>query len=330
MKKTSILKPTPETRVNNYVTSGKATIDQEIKGLQAVFDALDGHFVRAVELIADCKGRAVITGMGKSGHVARKIAATMASTGTPAYFVHPAEASHGDMGMITRDDVLVMLSNSGETSELADMITYAKRFSIPLIALVRRAESTLVQSADVAIILPDIPEASPTGAPTTSTIMMMAYGDAMAMALLERRGFTKDDFKLLHPGGKLGRSLLKVKELMHPASDLPLVQANESMKEVIFAMTAKSFGCSGVIDKSGALIGIITDGDLRRHAENGLLEMKAEDVMHKNPKTIAAESLAAEALAHMNEFKITSLFIVEDGIPKGLIHIHDCLRAGVD
>lgn len=329
MKKNPILKSTPETLVNNYVTSGKATLDQEIKGLQAVFDSLDDIFVKAVETIAACKGRVIITGMGKSGHVARKIAATMASTGTPAHFVHPAEASHGDMGMITQDDVLLMLSNSGETIELNDMITYAKRFSIPLIALVRRAESTLVQAADIAIVLPDIPEASPTGAPTTSTIMMMAYGDAMAMALLERRGFTKDDFKLLHPGGKLGSSLLKVRELMHGPASLPLVNEHEPMKEVLVMMTTKSFGCAGIIDSSGKLIGIITDGDLRRHVEEGLLDKNAEDVMHRNPKTITANALAAEALAIMNSYKITSLFVIEQGKPIGLIHIHDCLRAGV-
>ncbi len=315
---------------NDEVKSGRVTIDQEIKGLEAVREALDDVFVRAVDMLFECHGRVIITGMGKSGHVARKIAATMASTGTPAHFVHPAEASHGDMGMIAKEDVIVMLSNSGETNELEDMIGYAKRFSIPLIGIVRRAESTLVDAADIPIILPDIAEASPTGAPTTSTIMMMAYGDALAMALLEKRGFTRDDFKVFHPGGRLGKGLLKVADLMHPAEQLPLVKAEELMKDVLLVMTSKSFGCAGVTDKEGQLIGVITDGDLRRHAESDFLRFKAEEVMTANPKVITEKALAAEALHDMNEFSITSLFVVnEKQQPVGLIHIHDCLRAGV-
>jgi len=329
MTQSKIFFSNKDTTINNYVTSGRAAVEQEILGLEAVREALDDRFVRAVECIAKCTGKVIVTGMGKSGHVARKIAATMASTGTPAHFVHPAEASHGDLGMITDTDVVMMLSNSGETPELEDMLGYCKRFGIPIIALVRRKESMLVQAADVPIVLPDIPEASPTGAPTTSTIMMMAYGDAMAMALLERRGFTKDDFKTFHPGGKLGKGLLKVKDLMHTGAALPLVKSHELMKDVLVTMTAKSFGCAGVINGKGELAGVITDGDLRRHAESGLLERKAEEVMNATPKYLEPGKLAVEAVHIMNTKKITSLFVVEDKKPIGILHIHDCLRAGV-
>ncbi len=321
---------TKEMQVNRDITSGRATVEQEIEGLRAVADALDERFINAVECVAACGGRVIVTGMGKSGHVARKIAATMASTGTPAHFVHPAEASHGDLGMLTGDDVLLMLSNSGETAELEAIIAYAKRFGIPMIALVRRAESMLVQAADIPIVLPDIPEASPTGAPTTSTAMMMAWGDALAMALLERKGFTRDDFKLLHPGGKLGQGLLKIHELMHTGDSLPLVAGDMPMREVLVEMTAKSFGCAGVVDKAGKLAGIITDGDLRRHArDDGLLSLPARAIMTANPRSIAPGALAVEAVNLMNTRSITSLFVVEDGKPCGILHIHDCLRAGV-
>jgi arabinose-5-phosphate isomerase len=309
--------------------SGRATLTQEIAGLEAVRHALDDRFVRAVELIGGLHGRLIITGMGKSGHVARKIAATMASTGTPAYFVHPSEASHGDLGMITQQDALLMLSNSGETSELGDMISYAKRFSIPIIALVRRPTSMLVEAADIAVILPEIPEASPTGAPTTSTIMMMAYGDALAMALLERRGFTKEDFRVFHPGGKLGKNLLRVADLMHAAESLPLVAPSTPMREVLVTITRHGYGCAAVIENN-QLIGIITDGDLRRHIQTDFLDLPAQEVMTRQPITVTPKMLAAEALAIMNSRSITSLFALgEDGMPAGLLHIHDCLRAGV-
>lgn len=311
------------------IESGRATIALEIKGLEAVAAALDERFIQAVECIAAIKGRLIVSGMGKSGHIARKIAATMASTGTPAHFVHPSEASHGDMGMITGEDALLVLSNSGETSELEDMIAYAKRFSIPLIALVRRETSMLVEAATIPIVLPEIPEASPVGAPTTSTIMMLAYGDALAMALLELRGFTKDDFRLLHPGGKLGKGLLRVKDLMHAGDAVPLVSESSIMKDVLVVMTGKSFGCAGVMDSSGKLIGIITDGDLRRHLNTGLLEHSAGEVMTQNPVTATPAMLAAEALGILNARSITSLFVVQDGKPVGLLHIHDCLRAGI-
>lgn len=310
--------------------SGRATIEQEINGLRAVEAALDGRFEHAVELIASIKGRLIITGMGKSGHVARKIAATMASTGTPAYFVHPSEASHGDLGMITQDDAIMMLSNSGETSELADMVSYAKRYTIPIIALVRRSTSMLVDAADIAVVLPEIPEASPTGAPTTSTIMMMAYGDALAMALLDRRGFTKEDFRVYHPGGKLGKNLLRVADLMHAKGSLPLVQPAEIMREVLVTITRGAYGCVGVCDEGGVLLGIITDGDLRRHMQTEFLDLPAGEIMTANPVTVTPRMLAVEAVAIMNAKSITCLFALdESGLPVGLLHIHDCLRAGV-
>jgi arabinose-5-phosphate isomerase len=317
------------TTSHSILESGRATLAMEISGLEAVSSALDEHFIRAVELISGIKGRLIITGMGKSGHVARKIAATMASTGTPAYFVHPSEASHGDLGMVTQDDALLMLSNSGETSELGDMIAYAKRFAIPIIALVRRSTSMLVDAADIPVVLPEIPEASPTGAPTTSTIMMMAYGDALAMALLDQRGFTKDDFRVYHPGGKLGKNLLRVSDLMHHADTLPLVSMEAPMREVLVTITRHAFGCAAVC-KDGKLTGVITDGDLRRHIQSDFLDLPAREVMTKNPVTVSPRMLVAEAIAIMNSKSITSLFALdEEGTPIGLLHIHDCLRAGV-
>jgi arabinose-5-phosphate isomerase len=265
--------------------------------------------------------------MGKSGHVARKIAATMASTGTPAHFVHPGEASHGDMGMITKDDAVLALSNSGETAELADMIAYCKRFSIPLIAMVRRKTSMLVEAANIAMVLPATSEAPPTDAPTTSTTMMMALGDAIAVALVERRGFTRDDFSVFHPGGKLGKAFIRVSDLMHKGDELPLVDMDTPMQQVLLLMTSKRFGCAGV-QEGTTLAGVITDGDLRRNMD-GLLSKKAKDVMTSKPLSIRPSALAAEALGIMNERSITTLFVVEDQKAVGIVHIHDCLRAGV-
>jgi arabinose-5-phosphate isomerase len=309
--------------------SGRRVILQEIEGLKAVVKALGEPFDAIVERILHIKGRLIVSGMGKSGHIARKIAATFASTGTPAYFVHPGEASHGDLGMITGADGLLLLSNSGETAELHDIIAYAKRFSIPLMAMVRRASSMLVTAADVALVLPDIPEASPVAAPTTSTTMMLALGDALAVAALERRGFTPEDFHALHPGGKLGKAFIRVGDLMHPLKDTPIVSHRDVMSQVLLVMTNKSFGCAAVIDKKGMLVGVITDGDLRRHMDPGLLNQAAADVMTRGPVTIGAKSLAAEALGIMNARSITSLFVVEGGKPIGILHVHDCLRAGV-
>ncbi len=308
---------------------GKSIIEQEVKGLQAIIASLGKPFDDTVELILSLKGRLIVSGMGKSGHVARKIAATFASTGTPAYFVHPAEASHGDLGMITGDDALLLLSNSGETAELRDMIAYAKRFSIPLVAMARRETSMLVSAANLALVLPNIPEASPTNAPTTSTTMMLALGDALAMATLELRGFTPEDYTTLHPGGRLGKQFIRVRDLMHHAEQTPLVYEADAMSKVLIEMTAKSFGCAGVMNAQGQLTGVITDGDLRRHMEKGLLDKTAKDVMSHSPVTTSEQILAAEALAVLNSKSITCLFVVEEGKPVGILHIHDCLRAGV-
>lgn len=312
------------------IAAARTLLEQEIKGLQALDSILDDNFAAAVEIVATTKGRIIISGMGKSGHVARKIAATMASTGTPAHFVHPGEASHGDLGMITQDDTVILLSNSGETTELRDIIAYCKRFSIPIIGMVRRRASTLVEDSTIALVLPEIAEASPTGAPTTSTTMMMALGDALAIALLERRGFTREDFHLFHPGGKLGQAFIRVENLMHTDEQVPLAACETPMRDVLLVMTAKSFGCVGVVNEEDELIGVITDGDLRRHLNAQLLDMRADEVMTKKPKTIGARALAVEALALMNSKAITSLFVLgEHGKPVGIIHIHDCLRAGI-
>jgi arabinose-5-phosphate isomerase len=268
--------------------------------------------------------------MGKSGHVARKIAATMASVGTPAQFVHPAEASHGDLGMITRSDAVVALSNSGETAELSDLVAYCKRFSIPLVAMTAGADSTLADAADVTLALPAAPEACPLGlAPTTSTTMMIALGDALAVALLERSGFSAENFQVLHPGGKLGRKLLRVSDLMHTGDAMPLVRPDQPMSEVLIEMTAKRHGHCGVVDAAGALVGLVTDGDLRRHMSPELLSLKAAAVMTANPLTIRPDAFAAEALGLLQARKKNGLFAVRGGKPVGFIHLHDLLKAGV-
>ncbi|MDE2030625.1 MAG: KpsF/GutQ family sugar-phosphate isomerase [Alphaproteobacteria bacterium] len=299
--------------------------------LKALAASLNGTFVRAAETLLACKGRVIVTGMGKSGHVARKIAATLASTGTPAHFVHPGEASHGDLGMITRDDAVVALSNSGEAPELADLIHYTRRFSIPLIAITSRAQSSLGSAADICVQLPSEPEVCPMGlAPTTSTTMMLALGDALAVAIMESKGFTAEDFRNFHPGGKLGKTLLRVREIMRGAGELPLVAETDSMKDVLVVMTQKSLGCAGIIDARGQLAGIITDGDLRRHLQDeNFLKHRASEVMTENPTTVEPQILAAEALKILNEKTRTQLFVVENGKPVGVLHIHDLLRAGI-
>ncbi len=314
---------------DKILSHARDTIEQEAVGLNTLADSLGDAFVQAVQTIHPLKGRLIVTGMGKSGHIARKIAATMASTGTPAYYVHPAEASHGDLGMITKNDAILALSNSGETTELADLLAYAKRFFIPLIAITSRMPSALADAANITLLLPDVAEASPVNAPTTSTAMMLAMGDALAVALLEMRGFTKEDFATYHPGGKLGKTLMRVLDIMHQAEALPLVKESNLMHEVLLTITAKHFGCAGVIDGSGLLIGAITDGDLRRHMSPDLLQKNAREVMTAAPKTIAPHALAAEALGIMNAKSITSLFVVDAGKPVGILHIHDCLRAGI-
>ncbi|MDI7775602.1 KpsF/GutQ family sugar-phosphate isomerase [Asticcacaulis sp. EMRT-3] len=312
------------------LATGARVLRTEGEALLLFAGLLDESFVRAVEVMFAAKGRVIVSGMGKSGHVGAKITATLASTGTPAQFVHPAEASHGDLGMITPDDVVIVMSNSGETAELSDIIAHTRRFAIPLIGIASRPGSTLLKSADVALLLPAAPEACAIGmAPTTSTTMTLALGDALAVALMEKRGFQPTDFKTFHPGGKLGAQLLKVEQLMHAGNALPLTPATTPMSDTLLVMTAKSFGAVGLTDADGKLSGIITDGDLRRHMD-GLMDKTAAQVMHRGPLTIAPDALAAEALGVMNERKITSLFVVDaDRTPLGLIHIHDCLRAGV-
>ena len=301
----------------------------EAEALKALSDTLSVTFDRAVETLFAARGRVVCTGIGKSGHVARKIAATMASTGAPAMFVHAAEASHGDLGMIGQDDVVLALSKSGEARELSDTLAYAKRFSIPLIAITAVADSQLGRAADILLLLPDAPEATAeVNAPTTSTTLQMALGDALAVALLERRGFTASDFRVFHPGGKLGSMLRTVGDLMHGDQELPLIAADAPMPAALLVMSEKRFGAAGVVDSTGRLIGLITDGDLRRHMD-GLLENSAEQVMTVAPLTIGPNALAAEALKVMNERRVTVLFVVDGERPVGILHVHDLLRAGV-
>ena len=309
----------------------RRVIRAEIDGLEQLSQTLDPAFSTALDICGAVRGRLIVTGIGKSGHAARKIAATLASTGTPTQFVHPAEASHGDLGMIGVDDAILALSNSGESDEMADIIAYSRRFKIPLVAITGGRRSTLAEAADVVLMLPSAAEACPMGlAPTTSTTMMIALGDALAIALLERKGFSSADFQLFHPGGKLGRQLLRVGEIMHTGDSVPLVSPDAPMSEAILVMSAKSFGCVGVSDADGRLVGVVTDGDLRRHMDDRLLARRVDEIMHENPKTITAAHLAAEALGVMNRFAITALFVVDDSLrPAGFLHMHDCLRAGV-
>jgi len=315
-----------------FLETARRVIEIEAAALQQLAQGLDDSFGAAVSLMLNARGRVILSGMGKSGHIARKIAATLASTGTPAQFVHPAEASHGDLGMLMGDDVLLMLSNSGETPELADMIAYSRRFQIPMIGVASRPGSTLLKQSDVAIVLPQAPEACGTGVvPTTSTTMTLALGDALAVALMEHRRFTPENFREFHPGGKLGAQLSRVADLMHRGDALPLVAGDTAMGDVLLAISQKGFGVAGVVDAQGALVGVITDGDLRRHME-GLLALTAADVMTAAPKTIAPDALAEQAVSVMNQRKITCLFVVDPvqgGAPQGLLHIHDCLRVGL-
>ncbi|MGZ5989891.1 MAG: KpsF/GutQ family sugar-phosphate isomerase, partial [Rhizomicrobium sp.] len=300
---------------NRDLAAARRVLQHASDAIGAISTSLNGEFSRAIDTILSVSGRVIVSGMGKSGHVGRKIAATLASTGTPALFLHPAEASHGDLGMVTRADALLMLSNSGETAELTDLITYAKRLSIPLIGMANNAESRLLQASDVVLLLPKAQEACPMGlAPTTSTTMMLVLGDALAVALMERRGFSADQYRDFHPGGSLGKRLIRVSDIMHSGNDIPVVTEATSMKDVLIAMTAAGPGFAGVVgivDRKGSLTGIITDGDLRRHMERGLLDRTARDVMSRNPKTVPPSMLAAEALTIMNDKKITRLFVVD-------------------
>ncbi|WP_372885571.1 SIS domain-containing protein [Shimia sp.] len=320
------------TDTTSYLDTARRVIAIEAQALTELGAALGPEFDAAVDLMLSATGRVIVSGMGKSGHIARKIAATLASTGTPAHFVHPAEASHGDLGMMAQGDVALVLSNSGETPELADVIAYTRRFAIPMIGVASNATSTLIRQSDVGLILPRAAEACGTGVvPTSSTTMTLALGDALAVALMEHRRFTPEHFREFHPGGKLGAQLSRVRDLMHDGAALPLVTGATAMPEVLIEISQKGFGVVGVTDAGGALCGIITDGDLRRHMQ-GLLEHSAAEVMTRAPTTIAPGALAEEAVAVMNARKITCLFVVApegDGAPLGLLHIHDCLRVGL-
>ncbi len=310
--------------------SARRVLRLEAQGIAVLESALGDAFVAALDILAAVKGRVIVTGMGKSGHVGVKIAATLASTGTPAQYVHPGEASHGDLGMITASDAVLALSNSGETRELRDLLEYTRRFAIPLIAITGKADSTLGETADVTLALPATPEACPMGlAPTTSTTVSLALGDALAVALLERKGFSPRDFQVLHPGGKLGSSLVRVSDLMHTGDAVPLCKPDTPMPEAILEISARGFGCVAVVDEDGGLLGVITDGDLRRQVSRDLRTLSAGQAMTENPKHIRSRALAAEALALMNQHAITALFATEKGRPVGILHIHDCLHAGI-
>lgn len=314
--------------------AARRVVDIAAEALGELGRSLDGEFSRAVDVVLGIEGRVIVSGMGKSGLIGRKIASTLASTGTPAHFIHPAEASHGDLGAITAADVLLILSWRGETAELSDLITYAKRFSIPLIGVASEEQSSLMQAADVKLLLPKAREACPMGlAPTTSTTMMLVLGDALAVTLMERRGFSADRYRDFHPGGSLGKALIRVSDLMHVGEELPLASEEVSMQQVLIVMAERRFGCVGITDRKGALTGIITDGDLARHMDRNLLDRTAAEVMTRKPKLAAPAQLAAEALAFMNAHKITRLFVVDPKDrakkPMGILHIHDCLRAGL-
>jgi len=309
---------------------GQRVIDREAKALSSLSVSLNESFSSAVALILSSSGRVIVSGMGKSGHIARKIAATMASTGTPAHFVHPAEASHGDLGMIVKGDVVIILSNSGETPELANLIAYSRKCKISMIGIAQNQDSTLLRKTDISIVLPEAEEACESGVvPTTSTTMTLALGDALAIALMETKNFTNNNFREFHPGGKLGVQLSRAKDVMHTKSSLPLTEMNTPMAEVLITMSKKGFGIVGVIDGNGTLLGTITDGDLRRNMDT-LLSMCAKDVMTLNPKVIGPTSLLVQSLEIMNKKEITCLFIVDKNKPVGILHIHDCLRAGLN
>ncbi len=312
------------------LASGTRVIRTEIDALESLSAGLGPVFVAAVEQVVSCDGRVILAGVGKSGHVARKIAATLASTGTPSLYIHPTEASHGDLGMISRGDIMIALSRSGETKELDDLITYSRRFSIPLIAMTAVETSTLGKASDICLAIPDAPEAcDETRAPTTSTTLMMALGDALAVAVLEQRGFTGNDFKIFHPGGKLGAMLRTAGDLMHGGDELPVVQTGAMMSDALDVMAAKGFGCLAVVEPEGDLIGMVTDGDIRRLVARGRMAMVIDEGMTRDPITIRGDMLASAALALMNDKRITQLIVTDGKRPLGVVHMHDFLRAGV-
>ena len=315
---------------NSDLVSAKETIDKEIEALRVMENEMDASLSAALDIMQAARGRIILTGMGKSGHIANKIAASLASTGTPSFFVHPAEASHGDLGMITEDDVIIAISNSGESKELIDILNYSKRFGIKLIAITKNPESSLGKAGDIVLKLPDSGEACPLGlAPTSSTTATLVLGDVLTVAMINRKGFSKEQFNQRHPGGKLGSILQKVSDLMHKGTEMPVLSLNAGMQETLLEMTSKRLGCVGFTDENGILVGILTDGDLRRCLSNDILTKKACDVMTKNPKVISPEAMASEAVKIMHDKKITNLFAVENGKPVGVIHIHDCLNCGI-
>lgn len=335
--KDSVLEGDRATKTAEDVAAGQRVLTIETEALTKLAASLGEPFSAAIDACLNVRGRVIVSGLGKSGHIARKMAATFASTGTPSQHVHPSEASHGDLGMITRDDAVVMLSNSGENRELSDLIAHTRLMNIPLIAISSRMGSTLMQAADVRLLLPEAPEACPMGmAPTTSSTMMLALGDALAVALMERRGFSKDDYRVLHPGGKLGQSLVRVRDVMHTGDALPLVRGNVPMTDMLQVLVEKRFGCVGVLDDKGALVGIFTDGDLGRHLDDKLMSKSAHDVMTPAPKVIREGALLAEAAGMMSDKRIWVLFTHQDEdaaeakTPTGLVHVRDCMKAGFD
>ena len=318
---------------NLDIESARRTIDKEISALRMMESELDDNLTKALDLIQSSKGRVIVTGMGKSGHVGKKIAATLASTGTPSFFVHPAEASHGDLGMLTTDDVVLAISNGGESRELSDILIYCKRYGITLIAMTKNPESTLGKAGDIILRLPDAGEACPLGlAPTSSTTATIVLGDILAIALMERKGFSKSSYKQRHPGGKLGAILQKVSDLMHTGDEMPILDEHALMPQIIVTMSSKMLGCVGIVDENGDLTGMITDGDLRRAMANSmdsdLFKKTAAEIMSKDPKTTTEDVLVAEAVNIMNQKSITQLFVVDNKKPIGIIHMHDCLKAG--
>ena len=306
------------------------TIDMEIDTIKKLRDSLDSTLTKALDIMQSAGGRIIITGMGKSGHIGKKIAASLASTGTPSFFVHPAEASHGDLGMITNQDVVIAISNSGESKELVDIVNYCKRFGIKLIAITKNPDSSLGTASDIVLKLPNNGEACPLGlAPTSSTTATLVLGDVLTTAMIERNGFTKEDFNARHPGGKLGSILQRVSDLMHTGEEMPILEENSDMQRVLLEMTSKRLGCVGFINLNGELTGMLTDGDLRRCLSPQILEEKAINIMTKNPKTLSKDVLASEVIKIMHEKKITNMFVIEDKKPIGVIHIHDLLNNGV-
>ena len=318
---------------NKDIESARRTIEKEVDALHIMENELDENLTKALDMIQNAKGRVIVTGMGKSGHVGKKIAATLASTGTPSFFVHPAEASHGDLGMLTTEDVVLAISNGGESRELSDILVYCKRYGIPLIAMTKNPTSSLGKAGDIILKLPDAGEACPLGlAPTSSTTATIVLGDILAIALMERKGFSRSNYKQRHPGGKLGAILQKVSDLMHTGEDMPILDENALMRQIIVTMSSKMLGCVGIVDNDGNLVGMITDGDLRRAMENSmdndLFNKTAAEIMSKDPKTTTPDTLVAEAVNIMSGRSITQLFVVEDRKPIGIIHMHDCLRMG--